>query len=175
MRRGRLQEQSQRRIELNDKMRMPSVGVGADYIFVSPRDDLMPDRNGRDILQLKAMVSVPLYGRKYDALQREEEYRIQALEHMKADASNVFSSEVSNALARHRTAELQIDLYMGQIENVRSARRILESDYSASGDKFDELLEVEMDLLNYDLKILRAVVDSHRAVATIQKLVDYLK
>lgn len=160
---------AQKAIELNNKDRKPSLGIGMDYIFVSPRTDAEPEYNGRDIVQLKAMVTIPIYGDKYDAKEREEQLKIQALEERKLDMANAFLAGIDKAYADHESAALKYELYSGQINITEAALRILQSEYSASGSDFSDLLQLEMELINYDLKILKAIVQSHMAIASIEK------
>ena len=168
------QQVSRRAIDLNEKDRKPSLGVGMDYIFVTPRTDAEPEHNGRDILQVKAMISVPIYGEKYAAKEREEQLRIEALESRKLDLATAFVANIDKALADHEAAQLKYELYTGQIGIAESALRILETDYSTSGNDFDELLRLEMELIDYDLKIIKAVVESHLAIAAIEKYLNNL-
>ena len=53
----------------------------------------------------------------------------------------------------------------------QSAINILESEYSAKGNSFDELLRLEKELIDYDLKILKAIVQSHQAKNQIEKFI----
>jgi len=54
------QEVAQQAIKLNDLNNKPSFGVGLDYIMVNERRDAEPAKNGRDIVQLRASVKIPL-------------------------------------------------------------------------------------------------------------------
>ncbi len=61
----------------------------------------------------------------------------------------------------------------GETDN-KECVAILETDYSTSGNDFDELLRLEMELIDYDLKIIKAVVESHLAIAAIEKYLNNL-
>ncbi|MEZ4995296.1 MAG: efflux RND transporter permease subunit [Saprospiraceae bacterium] len=163
------QEASRAAIAVNDLNGKPMLGVGLDYITVNQRTDMEMPNNGRDILQLRASVKVPLFREQYKAKAREEQFRIQALEHQKADVLDRFTAAIERAYADHQTATLQWELYQRQQEITRSAINILQASYSTAGSNFDELLRLERELIDYDLKTLKAVVKSHLAVSSIQR------
>lgn len=165
------QEVSRKAISLNELDGKPSVGVGMDYIMVNQRSDASPTNNGRDILQLRASVKIPLYREKYSAKKAEENLKIAALENKKADVLSMFNATIEKAYADHRSARLKMDLYEKQIEITQAAINILESEYSSKGNNFDELLRLEKELIDYDLKMLKAIVQSHIAKSSIERFI----
>ncbi len=167
------QEASRKAIELNHLEGMPSFGAGLDYIMVSPRSDADPSMNGRDIFQVSAKVNIPLWREKYRAREREENLKIDAFEYRKTDLEKRFLSMIEQAYSDYETARLRMELYEKQIRMTRSAIRILEADYSSSGRNFDELLRLEQELVDYDLKKIQAVVDSQVARAGIERYITY--
>ena len=167
------QEASQRVIELNILESKPSFGVGLDYIWVTPRTDAFPSNNGRDILQISGKVSIPIGREQYQAKEREEQLRIAALEDRKLDMESRFLSGIEKAFADHETARLRLALYAKQIATTKAAIQILQTDYSNMGTRFDELLRLEKDLVNYDVKKLRAIVQSQVALASIERYITF--
>lgn len=167
------QESAQKAIELNTLEGKPSFGVGMDYILVGKRSDANPERNGRDILIPKFKVSIPLYRKKYTAKRQEEELKILALENRKEEVQLNFLASIEKAYANYEDAVLKLDLYQKQIGTTKAAINILKEQYSNSGSSFDELLRLENDLVNYDLKILKAIVKSHIAKAAIERYINY--
>lgn len=165
------QEVSRKAISLNELDGKPSFGIGMDYIMVNQRSDANPINNGRDILQLRASVKIPLYREKYSAKQAEENLKIATLENKKADVLSLFNATIEKAYADHRSAQLKMDLYEKQIEITQAAINILESEYSSKGNNFDELLRLEKELIDYDLKMLKAIVQSHIAKSSIERFI----
>ena len=78
---------------------------------------------------------------------------------------------VEQAKAEHESAKIKIDLYEKQKRLTRSAIEILEGNFSTIGYGFEELLQMQMDLVDYDMMILEAIVMSHLAVAKIEKII----
>ena len=168
------QEAAKKAIQLNEIEGKPSFGLGMEYALVSPRTDAVPINNGRDILQIKASVSIPLYRKKYEAKAREEKFKIEALENWKEDAKSRFLSMIEKAFADYESAKLMLDLYDRQIATTKSALQILETEYSTNNKHFDELLRLETELIDYDLKRLKAIVKSQLAKAEIERYLGTL-
>ena len=66
------QDVAQQAMIVNKMEGKPSFGLGADYILLGARSDADPSRNGRDIFQVSAKVSIPIYRKKYEAKEKEE-------------------------------------------------------------------------------------------------------
>ncbi len=167
------QQASEAAIRANTLQGRPSFGLGADYLNTGPRSDAFPENNGRDAFLVRATVSIPLYRKKYDAKEREERLRIEALEARKVEMLSQFEAMIEMALADHEDARLSLALYNQQIETTRLALEILEADYASRGKGFDELLQLEVALLDYQLKQLQASVQSHTAKAAVMRYLPY--
>lgn len=165
------QEISKRAIDVNALKDQPTFGVGLDYITVIGRNDADPTGNGRDIVQLRGMVKIPLYKSQYEAKKQEELLKIQAIELQKENTTDQFMAIIEKAYVEYETAQLRMNLYGQQIETTRAAIDILTGAYSVDGRKFEELLRLEKELIDYDLMILKAVVSSHRAKITVERFI----
>ncbi|MEZ4848881.1 MAG: TolC family protein [Bacteroidia bacterium] len=175
---GIQQEVARKSMEVNQQAGKPSFGLGADYITVSkvPEDHVthaIPENNGRDILQVRGTLTIPIYRKKYQARQQEEELKIEALENRKEATLDLFWSKIEQVYADHEKALLTYELYRDQIKTVQSTIKILEADYSNQSRGFDELIQLEAQLIDYDLELLRAIVMSHKAKAEVEKYVIY--
>ncbi|MDF1866141.1 MAG: TolC family protein [Saprospiraceae bacterium] len=93
------------------------------------------------------------------------------MEDKKADVVSRFTAAIERAYADYETARLRVELYNQQIDITKAAINILETDYSAKGKNFDELLRLEKELIDYDLKILKAIVQSHLAKSSIERFI----
>ena len=149
----------------------PDFGVGLDYILVNKLANFNFEKNGRDVFIPKVSVKIPLYKQKYAAKEREEQLKIATLEDKKEELVSRFMAMIDNAFTDYEMAQLNTNLYEKQITITQSAINILEANYSATGNNFEELLELETALIAYDLKILKAIVQSHQAKNLIEKFV----
>lgn len=167
------QEAARQRIDLNRIDGNPSFGLSLDYVLVSPRMDADPINNGRDVLQVSATASIPLYREKFKAKEREEQLRIEALEHRKNNAAAQMVSMIEQAYTQHETTRLQLELFERQIRTTHAAIDLLEARYSNDGSKFEELLRLQLSLVDYELQKLKAIVDSHQAKVRIERFLTF--
>ncbi|MEL6251395.1 MAG: TolC family protein [Bacteroidota bacterium] len=165
------QDRSRASIRLNEKISKPSWGLGIDYLMVDNIPTADFDTNGRDALLLKASLNIPLQRKPYQSKNREEHLRIEALETRKKLVEDQFLAQIEQAIASHESAQLKYELYEKQEESIRSVIQLLQSDFSHNGERFDELLSLEQDLLSYELKKLEAIVESHHAKAALERII----
>ncbi len=167
------QQAAEAAIQVNTLQGRPTFGIGADYLNTGQRTDAFPEKNGRDAFQIRATISIPLYREKYEAREREESLRIDALEARKLETLSRFGAMIEMAFTDYEEARLDLALYGQQIQTIRSAIEILEADYASQAKSFDELLQLEVSLLDYQLKQLQAIVKSHTAKAAITRYLPY--
>lgn len=167
------QEASRVAIRANELQGKPSFGIGLDYINTGQRTDAFPTNNGRDAFQVRATISVPIYRQKYRAREREEMFRIEAIEARKMETISLFEAMIEKAYADYEDSQLNLKLFDQQIETTKAAIQILEADYAAQARSFDELLQLEVSLLDYELRQLQAVARSHMAKAGIERYLPY--
>jgi outer membrane protein TolC len=170
---GLKQEVSRNAILLNKVSQKPVFGAGLDYIFVNERTDAIPDHNGRDILQIKATVKIPIYKKQFESKEREENLKIQALDDQKLNLMSQYKASIEKAYTNFETVRLQNELYEKQIELTISSINILNTIYSAKGEKFDEIIQLINELNTYDLKLLQTIIDSHLLKNNIERLITY--
>ncbi|MCB0535450.1 MAG: TolC family protein, partial [Saprospiraceae bacterium] len=165
------QETSQRAIELNVLEGKPSFGAGLDYIAVGKRSDAEPLHNGRDILSPRIGVRIPIYRDKYRAKEQEEKLKIQALENRKQDLFLQFRSAVEKAYTDLEDGQIKYRLYQEQKVTTQSAIDLLQTEYSTEGARFIDLLQLENQLIQYDLMALTALVKTQVAQAEIERYI----
>jgi outer membrane protein TolC len=165
------QQVANKSLKINDLNKKPMFGVGFEWLYVQKYPNITFDANGRDMKIAKAMVSLPIYTKQYRAKAQEEQQKIIAIDHQKKEILSQFKMMITQAKAEHESAKIKIVLYKKQQRLTHSAIEILEGSFSTSGKGFEELLQMQMDLVDYDLMILEAIVESHLAVAKIEKII----
>lgn len=166
-------ETSNKALVLNALDGKPSFGVGLDYSLVNGRIDAFPVNNGRDILIPKAMVSIPIYRKKYAAKKEEESLKQQAFEFHKESLTNRMISSIQGYKSEYESAKLMFELAYKQIEISNSAYDILLADYSSKGKRFDELMKLQSDINRYEIEIIKSIVQSHLSKFKIDRLTDF--
>ena len=157
----------------NRNMNRPSFGLGIDYSMVQPRTDANPSGNGQDILIPKVKISIPLYRKSYRAKNEQEEKIQESLNYQKIDITNRMLAILQQEKSNYDNAILENELYQQQIATTQMAYEILLSQYSSTGKGFDELLQVQNQLINYQLKLAMAQLKSYKAKANIERITEY--
>ncbi len=165
------QEASHRALEINELAARPDIVLGLDYLFIGQRNDADPQGNGRDVIMPRAGISLPLYRKKYGAKEREETYKIAALEDQKSQALYQFEAEISAALAEYEEARLTRELYTELHKTTQSTIELLTASYSSKGSGLDEIIRLQNQLVQYERMLLHALVQSHLAKAKLERFI----
>jgi outer membrane protein, heavy metal efflux system len=73
----------------------------------------------------------------------------------------------------YESALINIQLAGQQKSTIQSAYNILLAEYSSRGNRFDELLQLQNQLISYDLMHLQARTQTHLVKAKIERLTDF--
>ena len=166
-------EQSNNSIAVNSNMNKPTLGLGLDYSLVGQRTDANPMNNGRDIFVPKVMLSIPIYRKSYQAKIEEEKLIQQSLEVKKETITDKMISLLINYKADYDNGLLENSLYQNQSSTMQMAYDVLLSEYSSSGKRFEELLMVQNQLLDFDLGIYQAELKANIAQANIERITKF--
>lgn len=166
-------EVSEQRMILNRNTNAPNFTLGLDYSMVDERLDANPKFNGRNILIPKLMFSVPIYRKQFQAAQKEEQLKQLTLEQKKKSIENKLITSLKRSKSEFDNALLRIDLSREQSKKTNIAYEILLSEYSSSGKKFDELIQLQDQLLNYQLDELKANVETHLISAKVDRITNF--
>ena len=164
---------SENRQTVSQKMNGPMIGVGVDYSLVGERTDANPIGNGRDILIPKVMLTIPLYQKKNNSIQKEEGFIQESIAFQKTAFEDVIMRQLVNLKTENDKYLSQITFYQKQIETTKMAIEIMLSNYSGSGTGFDEILQLYNELLISEVKILNSKLQSKLVIAKIEKLTAY--
>lgn len=153
------------------KDRMPKIGAGLDYVVVQKRTDLdLPD-NGKDVLMPMVTVTLPIWRKKYDAMEQEVALMQQANDASKTNVSNQLASEWAQAQYDLSTAEQRIALFSKQVATTQTILDLLTTAYANSGKAFEEVLRTEQSLVQYRLLTEEARLSYLLAFAKMEYLI----
>lgn len=155
---------------MNRKMGFPMIGIGLQYDIFRPRANSESTMNGRNMLMPMATVSIPIWRKGYSASVREAGHLRQAAADERQDTDNRLMADHGEVLRDFRDADRRIALYADQTALADQALRILMVRYTTEGSDFEEVLRMQQQLLDYRLRTAGAVVDSHIAVAMMERL-----
>ena len=166
-------EASKYQQSVNSNVNKPTFGVGIDYSLVNPRTDANPINNGQDILIPKVKLSVPIYRKSYRAKNEQEEKYQEALNYQKENLEDKMVSHLFQYKIEYENAVLKIELFQQQIQTTKMAYEVLLANYSSNGKGFDDLLQIQNQLLNYELDIKKQKLITYISVANIDRLTQF--
>ncbi len=153
-----------------EKSGLPNLGVGLDYSIISKRTDANPENNGQDAIMPMVSISLPIFRKKYKAQKEEERLMAKASEQQKQAIENELKSEFSLAKYQLKKAEKLLSLYSSQIEKSNQANELLISGFSNANSDFQEVLQMNSDILMFKIQYVSALAQAYKAAAKLEYL-----
>lgn len=153
--------------------RRPDVTLNFNYFFIG--DNRPPSAIvdvGQDAWSLGAMVTVPLWHGKYDAMESEAVRRHAAATEGLTDVQRRYDALIADALAQARAAAETAELYNATI--LPQARQTLEADQLSYGQgrvEFDRVISDLRNVITLDAGYHRAVAEQFTAQARLEQAV----
>lgn len=152
------------------KMGMPMIGLGVDYTVISKRTDAKPMDNGQDAIMPMLSISLPIFRKKYNAAIKEAELMTEATENQRQARMNDMKSEFEMASFQLKRSKRLLELYDKQIESSGQANKLLISGFSNASSDFEEVLQMNQDVLMFQTEKISAVANAYQAAAKLQFL-----
>jgi outer membrane protein TolC len=152
------------------RMGYPMVGIGVNYSLINPSGMSTSAMNGKDMIMPMVTLTLPIYRKKYQAMQAETEFLKSANEQGYKATSNSLQTEYYEAIQLYQDAQRRIKLYENQSLLANKSLEILIKSFSASGSDLSDVLRIRQLTLDYEFKKVEALVDFNRAVAWLKRL-----
>lgn len=162
-------EASNSKIAVTEYDAKPKIGVGLDYAYIDGRSDVVIPGNGRDVLMPMGSISIPIHKGRFEAVRQEESIRQDAIKAKKEEVKDMFQAEIELSYATLEYADQVINKYQSLKTITRETVKLMRTEYSSEGTRFEELLRLEMELIDYDLEILTAQYERKLAIAILYK------
>jgi outer membrane protein TolC len=165
--------------EMDKKMSYPMFGIGLQYMLIGGNkttmmdQEMTPKMNGMDMVMPMVSVSLPLYRNKYKAQQRESRYQWQAAREKYKSTLNQLHSDLFKQKQQLDNAERRILLYQKQEKLARTAYQLLLQEYVSAKTDLTNVIQVQRQLLEYQLRRTEAIAEYNTKVANIQKLQSF--
>jgi outer membrane protein TolC len=167
----RFEEQSlDARKKMVTRMGFPMFGLGIDYSLINKSEMSTSEMNGRDMIMPMVSVTLPIYRRKYKAMQSETELLKTSATHEYSATTNNLQTEYYQAVQLYQDAMRRIKLYADQYLLASKSLDIIIKSYSASGASLTDVLRIQQQTLDYELKQVEAVTDFNTAIAWLKRL-----
>lgn len=137
----------------------PKIGVGLDYVIIGPREDMMVDDNGKNAFMPMVSMSLPIFSGKYQAAKKEAQLMQEAYQFQKEEFENQLLSTYNQLDFQLAKQTDLIRLYEEQIKQSNQSLELLYTAYSNSENSFEEVLQMQQQVLKYQkLKVTAETV-----------------
>ncbi len=157
------------------RMGYPMIGLGLNYSIVSKSATAMgtPDMNGRDMIMPMVVLTLPIYRKKYTAMQNEAELLKSATSENYQATANSLESEYYQAVLLYQDAQRRLKLYENQYQLASKSFDLIVKSYSTSSSGLTDVLRVRQQTLDYELRQVEALADFNTAIAWLKRLMAY--
>lgn len=157
------------------RMGYPMVGLGLNYSIISKSPTAMgtPDMNGKDMIMPMVVFTLPIYRKKYTAMQKEAELLKTATSENYQSTANSLQAEYYQAVLLYQDAQRRIKLYENQFQLASKSLDLMLKSFSTSSSGLTDVLRVRQQTLDYELRQVEAVADFNTAIAWLKRLMAY--
>lgn len=164
------QQSFEARKEMNRRMGMPMVGIGLNYSVIGKSEMLEAEMNGRDMVMPMVKITLPVYRKKYRAMQNEAGALSSASEQEYKSVANNLISEYYEAFQLYQDAARRLKLYAKQGQLASRSLDIMIKSYSGSSVQLSDVLRVRQQVLDYQIKEVQAVTDFNISIAWLNRI-----
>jgi outer membrane protein TolC len=155
------------------RMGYPMLGLGVDYSIISKSDMSTSSMNGKDMIMPMVSLTLPIYRNKYTAMRNEADLLMTANKQNYQATSNSLQTDYYEAVQLLKDGDRRIKLYAKQSDLAEKTLDILLKGFSTSGTPLTDILRIQQQTLDYELKTIEAVADYNTAIAWLQRLMAY--
>ena len=158
-------------VKLQKKGYFPDISIGAD-IF-STGESAVPGTpgSGRDPFSLTVSFNLPVRLKKINSSVRAAEFSFDKAGSEKTDRENELISMLDEAVFRFNDSVRMISLYKNKL--IPRAKEVLEvkrTEYATGRTTFIDLIDVQRTLLDFELILEKAGIESYQHLALIEKI-----
>lgn len=154
------------------RMGLPMVGIGVDYSLIKKSEMSTSSMNGKDMIMPMVTVSLPIYRKKYKAMQTEAGLLKKASEQNYTATVNLLQTEYFQAMQLYQDAGRRMRLYADQYLLADKTLNIMLKSYSVSGAELTDVLRVQQQTFDYEQKQVEALTDFNTSIAWLKKIIS---
>ena len=162
--------------EMDQKMSYPMFGIGLQYMLIDEsataqmEQGMEPEMTGMDMIMPMVSISIPLYRNKYKAQQRESRFLWQSAREKYRNTLNMLQSDLFRLKHQLDDAERKITLYRKQEQLARTTYQLVVQEFISAKSDLTNVIQVQRQLLDYQLREAEAIAEYNTRVASIRKL-----
>lgn len=162
--------------EMDKKMSYPMLGLGLQYMLIGENktasidSGMKPEMSGMDMIMPMFSISIPIYRNKYKAQQRENRFMWESARENYNNTLNMLQSELFKLKHELDNADRKITLYQKQAQLARVAYQLVVQEFVTAKSDLTNVIQVQRQLLDYQLRNAEAIAEYNIKVASIRKL-----
>lgn len=161
------------RKQMVTRMGYPMVGIGVNYSVINKSEMSASSMNGRDMIMPMVTATLPIYRRKYKAMQTESDLLKSANEQSYKATANELNTEYYQAMQLYQDAERRAKLYRNQQQLASKSLDIMMKSFASSGTDLSDILRVRQQTLDYEYKQMEAIADNNISIAWLKRLMAF--
>ena len=155
------------------RMGYPMVGLGLNYSVIGKSAMSTSTMNGKDMLMPMLVLTLPIYRKKYTAMQKESDFLREATSANYQATANSLQSEYYQAVLLYQDAQRRVNLYENQFQLASKSLDLMLKSFSTSSSGLTDVLRVRQQTLDYEFRQVEAVADFNIAIAWLKRLMAY--
>jgi outer membrane protein TolC len=164
------QQSLEARKQMVTKMSYPMVGLGVNYSIISKSDMSTSSMNGRDMIMPMVTATLPIYRKKYKAMQAEADLLKSATSQNYKATANALQTDYYQAMQLYQDAQRRAKLYADQYQLASKSLDIMLKSFASSGSDLTDILRVRQQTLDYEYKQIEAIADYNISIAWLKRL-----
>jgi len=158
------------RRQMVSRMGYPMVGVGLNYSVINKNEMVTSSMNGKDMVMPMVTLTLPIYRRKYKAMQQEADLLKDANKYNLQATANDLQNNYSQAMELFNDSQRRLQLYDNQTNLAKQSYHLMLKRLEVSSSGLSDLLRINQQLIDYQSKHLQAVTDYNTSVAWLIRL-----
>ena len=152
------------------RMGYPMVGLGVDYLVINKSDMSTSPMNGKNMIMPMLKVTLPIYRKKYKAMQTEAVLLKTASAQNYSATANSLQTEYYQAMQLYQDASAEWAFMTNQYSLANKSLEIMLKSFASSGTGLTDILRIRQQMLDYEFKQVEAVSDYNTAIAWLKRL-----
>ena len=152
------------------KMGYPMIGLGLNYSLINKSAMSTSSMNGSDMIMPMVTATLPIYRKKYKAMQAEADLMKSATAQNYSATVNAIQAEYYQAMQLYLDAQRRTKLYVEQYRLASKSLVIMFKSFASSGSDLSDILRVRQQTLDYEYKQIEAVADYNTSIAWLKRL-----
>jgi outer membrane protein TolC len=167
------QQSLEARKKMVTRMGYPMVGLGLNYSLINKSQMSTSSMNGKDMIMPMVTLTLPIYRKKYNAMQTEADLLKTATAQNYTATANTLQTEYYQAVQLYLDAGRRMKLYANQYLLANKTLDIMLKSFSTSGSGLTDVLRIRQQTLDYEFKQVEAISDYNTGIAWLKRLMVF--